>query len=320
MISSNAIAFKEISATYAEALEEPFLIGTARLSLTCAGAVAALPDFVINGAATLSLESSATVVATTRNVSGNALLATAIQMSVASSNAVEGSANLGFFANSLITAEKALAGKANISLDVSGSIASVRTINGESVLLTLTASGSVSAPVLITALANISLDAVAYLRSASIFDAAAVSTFLINTSTKGHAVYTNYPLSSYFVVGGKYFGTSLEGLVELAGQSTDVWVAKAALTDCGTPKLKAVPDCYLESRLDNEAYFELSSGESLVRSSYVVTGESGSGLRRRRVKTHKGLKATRWQSQLSGIGDAEVTKIELAINETQRSI
>lgn len=320
MISSNAIAFREISATYTEALEEPFLIGTARLSLTWNGAVAALPDFVINGAATLSLTSAATVVATTRNMGGNALLTTVVQMAVASSNNVEGTANLGFFANSSITVEKALVGRAHISLDVSGSIASVRTITGESVLLTLTASGSVSTPVIITALANISLDVAAYLRSASIFDAADISTFLINTSTKGHAVYTNYPLSSYFSVGGKYFGTSLSGLVELAGQSTDSWVARAPLVDCGTSKLKAVPDCYLESRLDSEAYFELSSGESLVRSNYVVAGESGSGLRRRRVKTHKGLRAVHWQAQLSGTGAAEVNKIEIAINETQRSI
>ena len=320
MISSNAIAFKEISATHSSVLEEPFLIGTARISITGQGAVAALPDFTVSGSAVLSLTNTATVIATTRDVTGNAILDTTLVFNVASPNVVTGGATLELTSSSYVSGVNQVEAAANISLTITGTLAATRVINNGVLSLTLTASGQVSAPTLVTALANISLDIVAYLRSASIFNANDITTFVINTSTGGHAVYTNQPVSSYFKVGNKYYGTTSTGLIALEGDLVDTWIAKTPLTNLGSSKLKMIPDCYVDARLSDTTNIELSTGEELIRSAYLIQGESGTGLRRRRVKTHKGLRAVHWQTQLSGISDSEVNRLEVTINETQRSI
>lgn len=319
MISSQAIASKEISNTSSTVIE-PFLVGIARIALTTNGSVAALPDFVIDGTAILSVEASASVVATTRLVSGTAILSTDLTFSSASPATFSGEAFIGLTSNSVVASPTPLTGSAYIPLLVSGSISSINGISSTKSILNLTVSGNITSPAVIEATASIALDVLGYLQNRLSFDINSVDTFVVNTSTGGHAVYTNQPFNSYFKVGNTYFGTSASGLFSIDGVNTDQWIAKTALTNFGSNKQKIIPDCYIEVRTDNDVSIELANGESTVRSGYTIIPDGDIGIHRRRVKTHKGLKSNYWQLSLSGSDTVEITNANLAINETQRSI
>lgn len=319
MISSQAIASREISNTSSTVIE-PFLVGTARITLTTNGSVAALPDFVIDGTATLSIEASASVVATTRSVSGTAVLNTDLTFSSASPATFSGEVFIGLTSSSVVASPAPLAGSVSIPLLVSGSISSINGVSSTKSILDLTVSGSITSPVIIEATANIALDILGYLRNQLSFDINSVDTFVVNTSTGGHAVYTNQPFNSYFKVGNTYFGTSANGIFSIDSINTDQWAAKTALTNFGSNKQKLIADCYIEARTDSDISIELSNGESTVRSGYSIIPDGDVGVHRRRVKTHKGLKSNYWQLSLSGSDTVEITNASLAINETRRSI
>lgn len=319
MISSQAIASKEISSTSSTVIE-PFLVGTARVTLTTSGSVAALPDFVIEGIATLFVEASASVVATTRSISGTALLSTDLTFSTASPATFSGEAFIGLTSSSIVASPAPLTGVAYIPLSVSGSISSTNGIDSTKSVLSLTVSGNITSTAIIEATANITLDVLGYLQNQLSFDINNIDTFIVNTSTGGHAVYTNQPFNSYLKVGNTYFGTSANGIFSIDSSNTDQWVAKTALTNFGSNKQKLIADCYIEARTDSDISIELANGESTVRSGYSIIPDGDVGVHRRRVKTHKGLKSNYWQLSLGGSDTVEITNANLAINETRRSI
>lgn len=146
----------------------------------------------------------------------------------------------------------------------------------------------------------------------------------VNTTTAGHFIYNNYPFNSMFILNGTAYGTSSSGLYALTGtldvNSNIEWSATTALNDFSTSSIKYVQDAYVTLRASGDVFFKLISGESVERSLYPIYFDGDSGLHRRRVKTHKGLRANNWQVVLTGDTVAEVVDAAITINESKRSI
>lgn len=146
----------------------------------------------------------------------------------------------------------------------------------------------------------------------------------INTTTAGHFIYSNYPFNSLFMLNGVSYGTSSSGLYSLTGTldstSEIEWEVTTILSNFGSSAVKYIQDAYTTLRAYGDVFFKLLSGESIERSMYTINFDGDSGIHRRRVKTHKGLRANNWQVNLSGAAPAEVADIHITVNESKRSI
>ena len=210
-------------------------------------------------------------------------------------------------------------GVVSLSLISNGTISVPNRINATA-LLSLTSLSSLSVPVTISGgavLATVSFGSI--LNSIDLRDLA-FSTYGINTTTAGHFVYTAYPFTSFFRVGNSYFATSASGIYKLDGESSVTWVAKSAQTIFGTEKTKNVPDVYVDMRNSNDVSFAITTDDYVNREGYTICTDDNGGLRRRRVKTHKGLRGNNWQVQISGEGTAEVKQVDCRVSEFKRSI
>lgn len=151
-----------------------------------------------------------------------------------------------------------------------------------------------------------------------------VYTVGVNTTTAGHFTYSNYPFNSLFTLNGITYGTSNSGIYVLTG-TKDIdanisWEVRTVLSGFGSAAIKYIQDAYTTLRAYGDVFFKLLSGESTERSGYTIAFDDDSGLHRRRVKTHKGLRANNWQVSLSGDSQAEVVDTNITINESKRSI
>ena len=276
---------------------------------------------MITGNAVLSLSlSNNTILVQYRTISGTASINLTATGGIASPNIIRDvSAILTTVTNGTLTSPHVATGVVGLSLIGNGTISVPNRINATA-LLSLTSISSLSVPVTINGgavLATVSFGSI--LNSIDLGDLA-FSTYGINTTTAGHFVYTAYPFTSFFRIGNSYFATSVSGIYKLDGESSVIWVAKSAQTNCGTEKTKNIPDVYVDMRNSNDVSFSITTDDCVNREGYTICTDDNGGLRRRRVKTHKGLRGNNWQVQASGEGTAEVKQVDCRVSEFKRSI
>lgn len=292
-------------------------VGTARISLTATGEL--LVDYrPITGAALLTLTASGQLAAPAI-IAGSAPLVLTANGHFVTSGVVAGSAKLVLQANGQFRSPAPVQGSARISLTAQGRLESTVKLTG-SALLTLQASGSVTIPVNVSGAASIHLTAQGRVETVAEIIASAVSAYLINTKTAGHATYDNFNFNSFFKLGSDYYGCSSEGIFKLDAILDKPWSVKTGVTTFGKREKKYVHDTYVETRA--AADFELSEtiDEQIVRSNAVVYDDSRQGLHTRRVKLPKGLSGTAWQFELSGSGgDVEIKVLDVEAIVSQRS-
>lgn len=253
----------------------------------------------LTGAAYIGLTSSGTITSTNVISSGSCIINTITNGAISSTNVSSGIVILSLSSSGTITAQNRLNATSTLTLTSVSSLSATVTLMGGAVL-TMTSFGSI-------------------LNLASLGDLV-YSTYGINTTTGGHFVYTAYPFTSFFKVDNSYFATSTSGLYKLEGESSTTWVAKSAQTNFGTEKTKNISDVYVDMRNRNDVSFAITTDDYINREGYLIYADDSGGLRRRRVKTHKGLRGNNWQAQISGEGAAEVKQVDCRVSEFKRSI
>lgn len=152
------------------------------------------------------------------------------------------------------------------------------------------------------------------------------STWLINLSTKAFATYINYNFNSFFKYGGKYYGCASDGIYLLEGEDDDGYEIAARLqsgvTDFGFREHKLIDDVYVNMRAEKDTYISLLSNEQKKRTEYTITFDDYEGLKRRRVKTAKGIRGSTWQLTIDNTagGAVDATHAEVRTRYSQRSI
>jgi hypothetical protein len=151
------------------------------------------------------------------------------------------------------------------------------------------------------------------------------SIFVMNVQNQGVSSYSNFNFNSFFQIGNDLYGCADTGLYKLEG-SVDVTDKVVAVVESGSsnfdsPKLKAIADCYIDIRANEDVYFGLVANEQIDRNEYVIQFDQVEGMHRRRVKVAKGIKASTWKIKIRSEDDAFfVQKVEVIPKELDRSI
>jgi len=323
MIGYSPIGFYPIGVNLEGALNEPFLTVTSPISITAGGAFAALPDFVVTGSATVNLTATGTVLSTDRYVTGSVEIITTVAMDVASVNAIAGDVPIGLSCTGSYTAVNSVSSGAAVSLLATGSITTVLRVDG-SIDIVLTGTGAITSPPTLDGIVELTLNALGYMTNDVQLASTQQTTFGVNTATGGHFVYTNYNFNGLMKIGSDYYATSTDGLFKITGTkdltSIIQWKVTGPLSELGTTNLKALSDMYVHCRATGDITVNLNTDEVKQRDSYLIGQDDSTGLHRRRVKTHKGLRGTHWQVAVEGTSETEVSQVDCRVDQLKRSI
>lgn len=151
-------------------------------------------------------------------------------------------------------------------------------------------------------------------------------TWIINLATKYIGRYDNHRFNSYFRYNGAYYGCSVDGLFLLEG-STDNGTSISAyvqsgITDFGQREHKLIDDVYVYARTEDEFAINLLSNENVDTQNYIIPYDDNSGMHRRRVKTHKGVRGSSWQIFIQNQNGADINigTVEVRTRYSKRSI
>lgn len=275
----------------------------------------------ITGGVTVILAApTITILTAYRDLSGIASLSLAVSGAIKSTNVVNNASSIiSLITNGNIASPNTILGRAPLSLVGRGSIA---VPNGVfmAAILSLTSAANLSIPVTLRGTAAISITSSSSILNSIKLEDLVYSTYGINTTTAGHFVYSTYSFNSFFKLDNNYFATSASGIYKLDGINTTIWMAKSAQTNFGTESAKNIPDVYIDMRNTNDVFFALTVDDFINREGYTISSNDNAGLRKRRAKTHKGLRGNNWQAQISGEGTAEVKQVDCRVSEFKRSI
>ena len=310
MIGAKAIGFSAISETYDGAITEPFLSITAPLTLTMEGHIAALPDVSLETTALITLTASSSVVSVERSCDVTALMQlTVVDLSTTSENGSAVTALVELTANSEASSGVNAEATALVKLTATSN-AAVGVTSEVTALLTLQAGSQISVPVTIATTALLNLTAESSIVAVALADA--VAAYIVNTTTGGHASYTNYGFNSFFELGGSYYGCSDTGVIKLDGTADGTtpisWEVTTPITDLGASTRKYVPDARLVIRSNGELFVAEIVDEQTVRSNITILSDDAPGVHTRRIKLPRGLTGTNWQFKVYGSGNETTIK------------
>ena len=228
----------------------------------------------------------------------------------------DGTSDIGFSG----TIKLALA--SNAILDIPNSLSS-------SLPFTIRTVGIVWQETALTAVAGFSIKSLASLDFEDVYqdnlNTQVIDYYGINTTTAGHFTYTNYPFNNIFKLGLDYYATSKNGLYKIGntldGTSIIYWEALTATSDLSTTHLKNIPDVYLDLRSSGDVFVKLNVDEATERTAYLIANSDSTGISKRRVKTHKGLRGTYWSVSVYGESTpTEINNLMLSVSQQKRNI
>jgi hypothetical protein len=155
--------------------------------------------------------------------------------------------------------------------------------------------------------------------------AEAFEAFLLNTKSRGHGNYENFPFNSLFVLDGICYGCSANGIHRLDGDNDNGESIEARI-DTGVLSFNAieqkqVSDAYVQMRALGDMALDVTCVETQRRSGYVIQYDGEDGLHGRRRKFAKGVKGTSWQFTFRNVAgaDFDLRQIDLDIDILKRS-
>lgn len=275
---------------------------------------------VLIGSADIRLSVSGSL-STPNLLSGSAGIRFDVSGRFAKGALVTGVSGISLGISGTISVPNRLTATAGIGLSVSGGLSVPVRLVG-SISVSLDAGASLTIPLMISGSAALSLDATGTLRvSEDILGdvgevvADAVTAWVMNTATGGHAEYTNYPFNSFFKHGSDHYGCNSEGIYKLTGK-TDAgqqikWSVKTGITTFGMRNRKYVPDARLIMRADGDVSLRTIIDEQIDHSNMLSPHNDRNGQHARRIKMPKGLRGTSWQFEVSGEEPADIAGLEV---------
>ena len=134
-----------------------------------------------------------------------------------------------------------------------------------------------------------------------------------NTDTFGMSRYTDYPLRSLAVVGGRLVGLTDAALYTLDGDTDDGAPIAASITDArrdfGTDKLKQIGELYVGGQSDGDITLSVETTSvkgDTEQNDYDFTARELGAVRNTRVKLGRGLRSRYWRFTLSNSGGARL--------------
>lgn len=151
-----------------------------------------------------------------------------------------------------------------------------------------------------------------------------ISAYIMNTTTAGHSVYSDYNFNSFFRLNGSYYGCNSTGIYRLDGATDNGtvinWRVKTPISDFGTYSLKFVHDARLIMRTDGDIELGYVVDEQTKRTDAISYSDERQGLHARRIKLPKGVKGTDWQFEVSGSGvTADIKELSITPLVSQRT-
>lgn len=145
-------------------------------------------------------------------------------------------------------------------------------------------------------------------------DGAAYVAHAVNTATRGHTTYENYPFNSFATIGGRQYGMTDDGIRLLEGE-TDAGApingrVRLAMTNMGLTNLKRIRYGYLGMTATGAMRLKVitvdpDSRERQAHVYRVVEGPAGDGSPvQARVQVGEGLRSVYWGFELEAIDGA----------------
>lgn len=244
------------------------------------------------------------------DITGSAQASLALGAS-ASGVANSAAAELGLGASA--TGIVGIVGTASASLSLSAKPSAVVGVIGSAAAsLRLDASPVLRIAVVGSASAALSLGACALAEIAEVYAA-----WLLNLRSRGHAQYSNYPFNSLFLLDGRYYGISANGIEELTGgEDNGASIGFSLETgnhDFGTYTQKRLTDALLLLRTEGDMEVSTVHGDTEDVSTYSLASDGNAWLHERRRKLAKGSRATTWSVGLKNVAGADFSLSEMTL-------
>lgn len=150
--------------------------------------------------------------------------------------------------------------------------------------------------------------------------------FLMNTKSKGHARYSDYPYNSLFTINGISYGCAANGIHRLDGKDdngTDIDTSiKTGVLTFGAIEQKNISDVYLQLRAFGDMALDVTCVEESKRTGYVIQDDGVKGLHGRRKKLAKGIEGTSWQVEIKNVAgaDFDLRQIDMDVDTLEFSV
>ena len=139
--------------------------------------------------------------------------------------------------------------------------------------------------------------------------------WVVNTQSKAHWRYTNYPFNSFARINGRYYGAGVDGIHDLdAEDDADepiAWRMRLGMAAGATRRLKRYPEAFIAVRGDGAMFLKvITVDEQTGEKQACIYRMAQRAAPERWQKIGRGLQSVEWDWELAGAGTVELSALQ----------